>query len=73
MVGMHKDSFDDWHVYRKMMRFWFGWLKVRLKEKYEGTNDPCNHLEKWTKVYGAEPKPEWVHFFYHTLDVIPMN
>jgi len=25
------------------------------------------------KVYGEEPQPEWVHLFYHTLDVIPMN
>jgi len=25
------------------------------------------------KVYGEEPQPKWVHLFYHTLDVIPMN
>jgi len=31
------------------------------------------HLSKWTKVYGEEPQHEWVHLFYHTLDVIPMN
>jgi len=28
---------------------------------------------KWTKVYGEEPHPEWVHLFGHTLDIIPMN
>ena len=28
---------------------------------------------KRTKVYGEEPQLEWVHLFYHTLDVIPMN
>jgi len=33
----------------------------------------CNHLAKWTKVYGAKPQPEWVHLLCHTLDVIPMN
>lgn len=32
-----------------------------------------DHLAKQTNAYGAKPKPEWVNFFYHTLDVIPMN
>lgn len=22
--GTHKDSFDDWRMYKKMMRVWFG-------------------------------------------------
>ena len=42
-------------------------------DKYDGRDDPCAHLAKWTKVYGEEPQREWVHLFYHTLDVIPMN
>lgn len=25
------------------------------------------------QVYGEEPQPKWVHLFYHTLDVVPMN
>ena len=24
-------------------------------------------------MYGAEPQSEWVHLFFHTLDVIPIN
>ena len=24
-------------------------------------------------AYGEKPQPEWVHLFFHTLDVIPMN
>ena len=71
--GTHKGSFDDWHEYWRMMRILFGHSKVRLTEKYYGRNDPHDHLSKWTKVYGAEPRPEWVHLFCHTLDVIPMN
>lgn len=71
--GMHKDSFDDWNEYRRMMRVHFGHPKVRLIEKYDGINDPRNHLAKWIKVYGVKPQPEWVHLFSHTLDVIPMN
>lgn len=47
--------------------------QMRLKDKYDGQYDLCMHLTKWTKVYGEEPQPEWVHLFYHTLDVIPMN
>jgi len=71
--GTHKDSFDDWHAYRKVMRVWFGHPQVWLIKKYDGRNEPRDHLAKWTKVYGAEPQPEWVHLFCHTLDVIPMN
>ena len=33
----------------------------------------CDHLAKWTKVYRTKPQLEWVHLFYHTLDIIPMN
>jgi len=25
------------------------------------------------QTYGEKPRPEWVHLFCHTLDVIPMN
>jgi len=44
-----------------------------LTNKYDGRDDPRAHLAKWTKVYGEEPEPEWVHLFFHTLDIIPMN
>jgi len=37
--GIHKDSFDDWHEYRRMMRICFGHLKVQLIEKYDERND----------------------------------
>lgn len=47
--------------------------EVRIIEKYDGCDDSCMHLTKWTKAYGEEPKPKWVHLFYHTLDVIPRN
>jgi len=60
---LHKDSFNDWCVYRKMTRVWFGHPQVQLIEKYDGRNDPRDHLAKWTEVYGAKPQPEWVHLF----------
>ena len=70
---MHKDNFDGWHEYKRMMRVCFGCPKVRLTEKYDGRSDPRDHLEKCTDAYGAKMQPEWVHLFCHTLDVIPMN
>ncbi len=44
-----------------------------MTEKYDGQDDPCTHLAKWAQAYGEKPQPEWVHLFYHTLDVIPMH
>jgi len=41
--------------------------------QYDEKDDPCAHLEKWAQAYGVKPQLEWVHLFYHTLDVIPMN
>ena len=55
------------------MRLRFGHPQMRLTEKYDGRNDPHDHLAKWTKVYITEPQTEWVHLFCHTLDIIPMN
>ena len=51
----------------------FGKPQMRLKDKYDGWDDPCVHLAKWRKVYREELQPEWVHLFCHTLDIIPMN
>lgn len=52
---------------------WFGHPEVQLIEKYDGRNDPCNHLEEWIEVFGAKPQPDWVHLFCHTLDIILMS
>ena len=71
--GTHKDKFDGWREYRRMMRVWFGRPKVWLTQKFNGRSDPRDHLAKWMNAYGVEPQLEWVHLFCHTLDVIPMN
>lgn len=55
------------------MRLQFGKPKLRIANKYDGRDEPRTHIAKWTKAYGEEPQPKWVHLFYHTLDVIPMN
>jgi len=50
--GTHKDNFNGWHEYIKMMRVQFARAKVLLIEKYDGRSDPPNHLAKWTDVVG---------------------
>ena len=55
------------------MHLRFGKPQVRLVDKYDERDDPHVYLVKWTKAYGEEPQPKWVHLFYHSLDVIPMN
>lgn len=44
-----------------------------MSEKYDERDDQCDNLAKWTKSYGTKPQLEWVHLFFYTLDVIPMN
>ena len=55
--GMHKDRFEEWCNYRRMMRMRFCRPKVRFTEKYDGRNDPLDHLAKWIEVYGEKPPP----------------
>jgi len=53
--GTHIDNFDRCREYKNMMRLWFGHPKVWLTEKYDGRNDPRDHLEKWNEVYSVIP------------------
>ena len=56
-----------------MMKLRFGRANTRMTKKYNGKDDPRNHLAKWTKAWVEEPQPEWVHIFCHNLDTIPKN
>ena len=71
--GTHEGTFEDWRTYRHMMKIIFGKPELSITEKYNGCDDPRMHLTRWIRAYGEEPQPEWVHLFYHTLDVIPRN
>lgn len=42
--GMHKGSFNEWREYKRIMRLQLSHPKVWLTEKYDGRNDPRNHL-----------------------------
>lgn len=59
--GTHKDNIGYWREYRK------------ITKKYTGKDDPQHPLSRWTMTWGEEPRLEWVHVFFHTLDVIPLN
>lgn len=67
------ESFYEWRDYKGIMRMWFGHPNLLLTKKFDGRNDLHDHLAKWTNVYGIDPRPEGVHLFCHTLDIIPMN
>ena len=53
--GAHKGSFNDWYECRRMMRTCFVKPKVRMTDKYDRKEDPCGHVAKWAKAYGAKP------------------
>lgn len=55
------------------MKIRFGKPELHIAEKYNGRDDLCMHLTRWIKAYREEPKPEWVHLFSHTPDIIPRN
>ncbi len=71
--GTHEGTFEDWRPCMRMMKIIFGKLELHITEKYNGRDDPRMHLTRWIKAYGEEPQPEWVHLFYHTLEVIQRN
>ena len=37
--GTHKDRFDGWQDYRRMMRLQFGCANTRMTEKYNGRDN----------------------------------
>jgi len=61
--GTHKDNFVNWKEYRRMTKLMFGYANTFLVEKYTGKDDLRKHLARWTKPWGEEPQPEWVHIF----------
>lgn len=71
--GTHKEKFTSWKEDRWMMQLRFVYANTRMNEKYSGKDDPHENLAWWTRAWGIEPQPKWVHIFYHTLDTIPMK
>ena len=62
--GMHKDSFAGWQDYRRMMKLRFWWVNTRMNEKYNGRDDPHDHLAKWTKAWGTKLQHSGYMYFF---------
>lgn len=56
-----------------MMKLQFVYANTHIAEKYTRKYDLREHLARWKKAWGEEPRPKWVHIFFHTLDTISMN
>lgn len=46
--GTHKENFPGWKEYRRMTKLSFRYANTRITEKYNGKDDPCQHLAPWT-------------------------
>ena len=42
--GTHKENFDGWKEYRRMMKLRFGYANTRMIGMYSGRDDPCDHI-----------------------------
>ena len=70
---MHKENLGGWKEFCRLIRLRFGHVETRIIEKYNGKDDPHEHLSHWILAWGEEPQPECVHILFHTLDVIPQQ
>ena len=55
------------------MEVQFGEDECYKENKYDGINNPSDHLVTCQTVWKMRPKEEWVHMFIHTLDETPWS
>jgi len=48
-------------------------VQTDLVDKYDGQNDPRDHIHLCMALGGEISREEWVHGFIHTLETIPEN
>ena len=51
----------------------FGDSEVYHAGRYNGKNDPINHLIECQTLWALRPRDEWVHAFIHTLEEMPRS
>ena len=51
----------------------FGNLEFYHVGRYDGWNDPIDHLIKCQTLWALQPRDEWVHPLMHTLEEIPRS
>ena len=70
MVG-NTQEIDHWVVFMSLIDESLIWgTKKYQDKKYDGCNDPNDHLLACQSMWVLWPKDEWVHYFVHTLDEI---
>lgn len=71
--GTYKKNIRDWKKCRRFMWVRFGQLETELIDKYDGQNDPKDHIQLFIATWGEILRGEWVHGFIHRLETIPQN
>ena len=64
----HKQTIHGRGHCQRLMMVRFSYLEVYHARRYDGWNDPTNHLMEFQALWASRPNDEWVHAFVHTLD-----
>ena len=48
-------------------------VEVYHAGRYDGGNDPANHLIECQTLWTSYPRDEWVDDFFHTLEEMPRS
>ena len=69
----HKTSKANWKICQQPMEVRFGEDEYYQGKRYDGRNNPSNHLATCQTTWKLSPMDEWVHAFIHTLDETPQR
>ena len=69
--GTHKKSNSEWLQCRRLMEIRFGEEVTYVDKKYTGLSYRGKHIKHHHTAWKAYPWPEWLHWFIHTLKIIP--
>ena len=71
--GMHKKNIANWNECRRLMWVRSRQVETELVDKYDGQNDPRDHIQIYMVAWGEILREEWVHGFIHTMKTIAHN
>ena len=67
----HNKSINGWLLCHRLMEVHFSEAEHYQVNKYDGCNDPSDHLISSQTMWVSRPKNEWEHDFVRTLDKMP--
>ena len=67
----HKKSINEWSQCQRMMIVHVGNVEEYHIGRYNGHNNPSDHLIEFHTLWESQPKDEWVYAFIHTLYEMP--